>query len=362
MSGWQSNREELLNSASAVLSRAMGKHESGTLWLLNKAKLARLSGDVDTAVEQLRAAMARRSQFRQAVSSLQFELCWVLLSIGEYDESSTKFAEMVDLNSWSHSTYWALAAGTLQEVQDRTPEQQERMKTYYAKISNSFNGKRFMGQPPSSEVYFEKRFRFYTAKTERWIAAGKLPSATNPTTEWYASVKISLAMELSLYWNQFQTYPRSSLERLIASLTGLLGSSAQDNSEIDTVEERALAETILGVCYTNTQDFAQARKYLERVVSASNTFSEAYTYLGAMACLNLAILECRQAEVLADHESDAKERTFLWRSMLENADSHLDALFSLTGYDMNGRVESRGQMLRVEINEKRIKLGIPTSS
>lgn len=263
---------------------------------------------------------------------MQYELCWIQLSLGKYAEASAGFARMADLNSWSHSTYYALSAASMQEVESRTPEQEATMREMYAKVPQGFNGKRLMGQPPSSEIYLEKRMKFYTAKTDRWVKAGKLPSGS----EWYQSVQITVAMELSLYWNQFAHYPQASLDRLIPRLQALLSASP---AKLDTPEEAALCNCILGAAYIKAGDYTSARKHLglAETASASPPLNEAYTYLVPLSKLYLAVLECKAAEA----DPNASKET--WKAHLTAAEGKLDGLFLQAGYDMQGRVESRGE-------------------
>jgi hypothetical protein len=206
------------------------------------------------------------------------------------------------------------------------------MAELYVKIPTSMNRKRFMGQPPSSEIYLEKRIKFYTTKTNRWKAEGW--SAKD--AEWWDTVRISTALELSLYWNQFTHYPPQSLKDLIARLEGL---RAQEPPELDTPEEVALCHTILGACYSALSELDKAKNYLELAEDAfSSGLNEAYTYLGALSRLHLARLACQEAEATAGGGS--KE---VWRNKLQYAEAKLDQVFAQTAYDMNGRVESRGE-------------------
>lgn len=290
-----------------------------------------MTGNIDFAITQLQTALSRPSTFRQAVSTLQFELAWVLLSRGEYAEASAAFLKMVPLNSWSHSTYYALSAGCLHQLDSRTSEQEKSMRERYIKIPESFNRKRFMGQPPSSEIYLEKRIKFYKQKTERWIISGKLPNGS----EWFESVRISIALELSLYWNQFAHYPPASLAHLIDRLTQLL----EDTSEpLNTPEEIALCHIILGASYLTLSDFSAAQQHISHAEKHSATLSEAYTYILALSRFYQAILYCREADVDLPKREDKE----YWRSRLALAEKKLDEVFAQTGYDMNGRVESRG--------------------
>ena len=339
-SGWQADRARLVTACTNVVNRSLEKHEAGTLWLVNKAKLARLDGDVESAVKQLRAALTKPHVYRQAKSTLQFELCWVLMSQLAYEEASESFAEMVELNSWSHPTYYALAASCLSELPSRTEKQEKRMKELYEKVPASFLRKRFMGQPPSSEIYLEKRMKFYAAKSARWTSEGRL----GKDAQWFESTRISIALELSLYWNQYAHYSKESLEALTTKLEGYLQPEAGKPEDLDTPEEKALCHCILGACYLTLPDFSKARKHLSEAETAAGGLGEAYNYLAALSRLYQAILECKEGD---REEEEAKkseaERKELWRNKLAKAEKKLDEMFLLPAYDMNGRVESRGE-------------------
>lgn len=331
--------------------RALDKHPHGKLWLVNKAKLLRLEGQVDEAGVRLREGLSSPSNFRQATSTLQYELCWVDLSLRRYSEASEGFLSMIELNSWSHTTYYALAAACLHEIQDRTPKEEKRMRDLYERIPAGFNRKRFMGQPPSSEVYLEKRIKFYKAKTEKWIEQGRLKK----DAEWFDSVTISMALELSLFWNQFAHYPRESLEVLVKRLEGYL---AGQPVAVESPEEIKLCKTVLGACYITLQDYTMARKYLSQAEDTTAPLDEAYTYLNALARLYAAILECQEAENNEKGKSGKEVDKTYWSKVFVEAESKLDALFTHHTYDMQGRIEGRAQMLRVEITERKLALGI----
>ena len=255
---------------------------------------------------------------------------------------------MIDLNSWSHTTYYALAAACLHEIPNRTPQEEKKMRELYDKIPAGFNRKRFMGQPPSSEVYLEKRIKFYKAKTEKWIEQGLLKK----DAEWFDSVTISMALELSLFWNQFAHYPRESLEVLVKRLEGYL---IAEPPVLDTPEELKLCETILGTCYITLQDYTLAGKYLSLAENSPAPLDEAYTYLNALSRLSGAVLECQEAE--HSKKGQANDRVY-WTKAFAEAESKLDAIFTYHSHDMQGRIEGRAQMLRVEINERKLALGI----
>ena len=104
-----------------------------------QAKIHRLSGDPESAINSLQAGLApgRTSVFLQADALLVFELAWVYLAQRRYEDAAKKFMQMTEINTWSHATYYFIAAGchwslgNLKETQrllEATPAQIDRRK------------------------------------------------------------------------------------------------------------------------------------------------------------------------------------------------------------------------------------------
>jgi tetratricopeptide (TPR) repeat protein len=98
-----------------------------------------MSGDHDSAIVTLQAGLApdRTSVFLQADALLVFELAWVFLAQRRYEEAAKTFIQMTEINTWSHATYYFLAAGchwslgNLEEAQrllEATPAQIDKRK------------------------------------------------------------------------------------------------------------------------------------------------------------------------------------------------------------------------------------------
>lgn len=49
-------------------------------------------------------------------SQLIFELAWTLLSQRRYQEAADTFIDMTKINSWSHGTYYFIAAGGFSHI------------------------------------------------------------------------------------------------------------------------------------------------------------------------------------------------------------------------------------------------------
>jgi tetratricopeptide (TPR) repeat protein len=98
-----------------------------------------MSGDPDGAIATLQAGLApdRTSVFLQADSLLVFELAWVFLSQRRYEDAAKTFIKMTEINTWSHATYYFIAAGChwslgnyekAQELLEVTPAQIDKRK------------------------------------------------------------------------------------------------------------------------------------------------------------------------------------------------------------------------------------------
>ena len=137
--------------------RLEGKYPTGTLWILNRvrhfphsivfssltflsqAKILRMSGDAAGAIATLQAGLSpdRTSVFLQADALLVFELAWVYLSQRRYEDSAKAFMRMTEINTWSHATYYFIAAGCqwslgnfeeAQKLLEATPAQIDKRK------------------------------------------------------------------------------------------------------------------------------------------------------------------------------------------------------------------------------------------
>ena len=104
-----------------------------------QAKIYRMSGDPESAIKSLQAGLAldRENVFPQADAVLVFELAWVFLAQRRYEDAAKMFVQMTEINTWSHATYYFIAAGchwslgNLKEAQrllEATPAQIDKRK------------------------------------------------------------------------------------------------------------------------------------------------------------------------------------------------------------------------------------------
>jgi hypothetical protein len=82
MTGWQASEASYLRTMATVLDRVHARFPNGTLWVLNRAKLARYSRRTGEAIVIIEQALAREEKegngFREADSLLVFEASFSL--------------------------------------------------------------------------------------------------------------------------------------------------------------------------------------------------------------------------------------------------------------------------------------------
>ncbi|KAM0753081.1 hypothetical protein T439DRAFT_323696 [Meredithblackwellia eburnea MCA 4105] len=378
MSGWQADEEYLLRQTSAVLSRISAKFPDGTLWVLNRAKLRRMNRDLDSAIAILEEALSKESTFREADSLLVFELCWSYLSAAKFAPAARTFLQMKETNSWSHATYVFMSAGSLLMISlsSRTEEQTAEIEKLLEELPSLFNQKRLMGEPPTTEIFITRKLATYKAKHARWVASGRIDSKTRLSDV----IRISPASELSLFWNTTGRAPKDSLQHQIDLLSAFsppprfgpgapsatlkvgsttsLATSALSTFDLDTLDEIATRDLLLGNLYRCLGSFDVARQFHEAVLAAAPRIQEE-KWLVPFSTLDLAVLDAQEAErdsELPDVKGDKSKEKKLWKERAAKVEKRLDELLQMGEYDLKGRVESRGGMLRQQIAEKLSKL------
>lgn len=113
LSGYQANESKIINEYQELVDRLYNRFPNGALWILNKAKILRMSNNPKAAIQVIQNGLRpeRPCGFAQADSLLVFELAWTLLSQRQYDEAAKMFIRITQLNTWSHATYYFIAAG-----------------------------------------------------------------------------------------------------------------------------------------------------------------------------------------------------------------------------------------------------------
>ncbi|KAI0253518.1 outer membrane protein Iml2/Tetratricopeptide repeat protein 39 [Lactifluus subvellereus] len=372
ISGYQADEKHILKQYRAIVDKLEAKYPTGSLWILNRAKILRMSGDSDSAITTLQAGLApdRTSGFLQADALLVFELAWVFLAQRRYEDAAKTFLRMTEVNTWSHATYYFIAAGCYWSL-GNFEEAQRLLEATPAQIDKRKIGNKDL----PTEVFIKKKLAFWKAKHVRRTGSEK---------DWVQSISISPAEEMAIFWNTHARITPAVAQAHIATLLSVsppvtlqtpFASTQSDDTDIkadatmptraplDTPDELALRALLLGIMYRAAGHPDEARGFLRDAHARHAKIpSTGSTWIGGVALFELAVLELREAQRL-EHEDAVAQRSnttrVRWVKVLKEAGTLLDAAMNLSGseVDLSSRLESRVAMLRDEIALKRDMLG-----
>ncbi|KAF5389207.1 hypothetical protein D9757_003471 [Collybiopsis confluens] len=424
LSGYQADEQRILREYESIVTRIEARYPKGALWILNRAKILRMSYDPQGAIRVLTAGLevtARSGDgegFKQADTLLMFELAWTYLSERRYVQSADAFIKLTDLNSWSHGTYYFIAAGchvglaltdgiSSEEKEKHLTRAQELLDT----IPSLLDKRKVGGKELPTEVLIKKKLAFYKEKQKRWGGDEK---------KFVECIRISPAEELGIFWNNHSRISAAQAQSHIQSWSALSPPVGIDSSymtkssiqpspsathDLDTPDEVALRFLLLGIMHrvlgcagyrkhpteTNetpsTADAAQsglnpedenvdhyianastslrASRDLLNAAHALQPSIKMSTWIGGVALFELAVLDLKEAEVeeqklksqSADALADLKKT---WHSVLKSARAKLDSTMALAtnSVDLSSRLDSRAAMLRDEIGTKAEILGL----
>lgn len=348
LSGYQADEARLLKQYRAIVDKLKHKYPLGSLWILNSAKISSLSGNPDQAITILKEGLSteRVHNFPQADALLVFELAWTLFGQRKYQEAAEMFIRMTEVNTWSHSTYYYIAAGCFisignykkaQELLDQVPSLMEK--------------RRLAGRELPTEVLIKKKLAFYKAKQMR------LKGSENNYAE---CIHLSIADELGLLWN---AHHRVSVETAQAhiqtwanlspkvDIQTLRTSQSKETHNLDTPDELALRSLLLGVVHKSLAQFTTARTFLQDVAKY-DVESKWYKVLALFELSVLGLLETEERVKAWSPGSDDQKN--LWTKALRDAESLLKEAADISAtIEVSSRIESRMAMLRDEIVLKR---------
>ncbi|KAA1469289.1 hypothetical protein DENSPDRAFT_864071 [Dentipellis sp. KUC8613] len=382
LSGYQANEAHILKQYRVIVDKLEKRYPTGTLWILNRAKIMRMNYDAEGAIKVLQDGLKpdRPSVFVQADALLYFELGWTLLAERRYAEAAETFLKMTELNSWSHGTYYFIAAGCHWQLKNYEEAQQ-----MMDKIPSLIDKKKIGGKDLPTEVFIKKRLAFYKGKQTRLTGSEK---------DYIQAVRISPAEELAVFWNTHSRISKSIAEAHIKEWVSLsppieistpyaptTPPDASPANTLDTPDELALRSLLLGTVHRTAGEHAAARAFLEDAHRRQPQLAVS-TWIGGVALFEQAVLllketqaaeEASAAEMIAEERADgtaardastmgavtedARER---WKDALKRAGKLLDGAMGLAGseIDLSSRLESRIAMLRDEMGVKREMLGL----
>ncbi|KAJ7594210.1 outer membrane protein Iml2/Tetratricopeptide repeat protein 39 [Mycena floridula] len=360
--GYLADEAHIIKQYTAIVESLESRYPTGSLWILNRAKIQRMSGDPVGAIEHLQQGLKNESKmFAQADTLLIFELAWLLLAERRYEESAKMFMRMTELNSWSHATYYFIAAGCYISL-GNVAKAQELLD----QIPNLVDKRKVGGKELPTEVLIKKKLIFYKENQRRRGGDEKL---------WAQSIRISPSDELGIFWNTHSRISKENAEAHIAiwsAFTPLPDESGKSTvpdsvlSDLDTPDELALRALLLGIAYRSARNWKLSRSFLEQAHAAQPTIKVS-TWIGSVALFELAVLILKETEAM---ETKTQEELVTgvsesplyntWTESLTAASENLDQAMTLStsSTDLSSRLDSRIAMLKGEIATKREVLGI----
>ncbi|TFK46699.1 hypothetical protein OE88DRAFT_1714935 [Heliocybe sulcata] len=357
LAGYQADEEHILKQYRAIVDRVSTRYPTGSLWILNRAKILRMSGNAEAAIKVLQDGLSPEhpQMFVQADALLLFELAWTLLAQRRYEESAEMFIKMTERNSWSHATYFFIAAGCYISIGNRTKAQE-----LLDGVPDAMEKRKLHGRDLPTEVFIKKKITFYKEKQKR--RGGK-------EAEYAQCIGISPA-EVMAVWNTHARIGKDVCEAHIKEWAALSPpvtiqspyitetTAVPDIAELDTEDELALRSLLLGIVHRSTSSYAPSRAFLSDAATRQSKI-QVSTWIPGVATFELAVLDLKEQEA-ADKEAGREPQKEEWKAVLKSASDKLDTAFSLSGkeVDLSSRLDTRIAMLRDEISAKREMVGI----
>jgi tetratricopeptide (TPR) repeat protein len=360
LSGYQADEAHIIKQYKAIVSRVDGRYPDGSLWILNKAKIQRMTYDTEGAIETLRDGLKpeRKKSFPQADTLLTFELAWTLLSHRRYEETAKQFLDITQLNSWSHATYYFIAAGCYFSLKDHNTAQ-----NLLDKIPDQLNKRKLSGRDMPTETFIKKKLAFYKRKQAR---------LGGDESRFVEAIRISPAEEIAIFWNTHARIESSvaiahiqEWSSLTPAITGIESRYLAtpvlktQNDDLDTVDELAIRSLLLGIVHRTLAEYAAARAFLLDALKRAPDV-EVSSWVGGVSAFELAVLDLKEADVKAV-DMKPEEAMSMWEGVLAGAGEKLDQAYTMSTKqtDLSSRLDSRIVMLRDEISDKRGLLGLP---
>ncbi|KAF8329929.1 hypothetical protein F5887DRAFT_923591 [Amanita rubescens] len=207
----------------SIASKPHGK-QIRNLWALYQAKLMRVSNNQDGAITALAEGTkpGRPFVFKQADMMVVYELGWTLVGERKYREAAKVFMKTKELNQWSHAMYHFLAAGMFSFFRVTTScyiaiGKLDKGQKLLDDIPN-LESKKIAGKLQPTEVFLKKSadvkmvVDFYQQKHQR---------SGRPGSRYAESIKIGLAEELGIFWNNYAYVSQTAAREQINFLSKL---------------------------------------------------------------------------------------------------------------------------------------------
>ncbi|KAL6298596.1 hypothetical protein BKA93DRAFT_830556 [Sparassis latifolia] len=362
LAGYQADEAHIIKQYRAIVENIASRYPNGSLWILNRAKILRMTYDPEGAIAILQEGLQpnRPHTFSQADGLLIFELAWTLLSQRRYKEAAEMFIRMTKVNSWSHGTYYFIAAGCYVSLKDY-----DKAQELLDEIPVLLEKKKITGKDLPTEVFIKKKLAFYREKQKRW---------TGSEEHFARCIRVSPAEELGIFWNTHARILKETAEAHIAELAVLVPHPTITSPyvtaptsppataacvDIDTPDEFAIRSLLLGITHRTAGAYEPARAFLSDAYSRQSSIKVS-TWVGGVTLFELAVLELKETEARTERDTvtemmTEEESRKEWARALKVASEHLEAALALATQqvDLSSRLDSRIAMLKDEIGLKR---------
>lgn len=157
--------------------------------------------------------------------------------------------------------------------------------------------------------------------------------------------------ELGLFWNTNGRAPHAAVQKQIDHLISFsplpkyqplsLAASTLPvvpllEQDLDSVDEIATRDLLLGALYRSLGDYVVARSFLRAVIDAESTIV-AEKWIVPFAMFELAVLECKEGEEKASTATPVEAKA-QWKATFKAADKLLESIFAQSEfYDLRSR-------------------------
>ncbi|KAF9026460.1 hypothetical protein BDZ89DRAFT_1113807 [Hymenopellis radicata] len=396
LSGWQCDEAHIVRQYRAIVDKVEGRYPTGTLWVLNRAKILRMEGQSGQAVGVLvgglggvdggvgkvlapplggdaaeekpnvdakadeteeKTPLQPVTRWRQADTLLVFELAWTLLGDRRYEEAAGWFVRMTELNGWSHATYYFIACGCWSALANSRDACEEEQRTEYRTKARGLwdalpgllerNGRKVGGKELPVEVLIRKKLTFYAAKSARLNA------------DVISCMAISPAEEMAVFWNTHSRISREVAEGHVKEWAGLepqvsvagFDGATSAGPILDTAEERAIRALLLGIVLRTLGAYGASRPFFKEAQREGGEVKDGWVP-------GVAIFE-EAVGILKEKDASGGEAEG-WAATLKEVGVLLDAAMAASpgSVDLSSRLDSRVAMLRDEVRAKAVAEGV----
>ncbi|KAJ3859612.1 outer membrane protein Iml2/Tetratricopeptide repeat protein 39 [Lentinula novae-zelandiae] len=365
LSGYQADEARIIREYEGVVRSIEARYPTGALWILNRAKIYRMTCDPESAIHVITSGLEERENdaegennkgCKQGDSLLLFELAWIHLSQRHYMESAAAFLKLTELTGWSHGTYYFIAAGCHISL-----ALSDNAQGLLDAIPSLLDKRTIGGKELPTEVLIKKKLAFYKKKQKR---------LGGDEAKFVECIRISPAEEMGIFWNTHNLISPSLAKAHIKEWSALSPPLGIDSPymadpissttpELDTPDELALRFLLLGIAHRSIGCVGIRIK--GNSPPSTGPASSSSTWIGGLAMFELAVLDLKEVEVEENNGkgplADLGQR---WKTALESARIKLDAAMNLSPHsiDLSSQLDIRVSMLRDEIDMKAEMIGL----